>query len=293
MTDRFTYRWGPSRLAGLGVNLSPDQVACTETEGKAVVLVPIFDPTDESPIPLTDYREEHTKALVQPAVIDVVLNDEVTKNVELLDDKRRYVGREARTQTRQDFMDAWNNGSDWRRYGQVVSEGTQTGEEYDWLCVLDDDDPTPRFLWDAVMVDDNVAQRFLTGANAAYHHTLLPQWLEFQDIRINGFCDEDEDESKQRWARLAAEFGVSEAMSDEGYGLDIVELPQWNWEMVTPDYHLFLDEDCRRIWEDLLLRSQQSWAAYDKARGIVHNTQLYYPVHDTQINPWHPFTKVS
>lgn len=268
MGDPFEFRWGPDRLAGLGVDLSPDQVACTQTPGTALLVQPLWEP-----LFMCDCGDLHRMwdgdtPAVKPAILDVVLDGEVVKRE----------GHHTISYRRQDEIDS-NYGDDtWRKYGKVVGEEegiTSFQEMHDYYL---NNGETTWALWDAVMVDPQTAKRFLEQSRLAYQDTDLPAleyWTDLvQQINDGNFPVSDQEGVDELmgagWEKVCADLRISAALDETGP----VESPNWQTLNLVPNWDV-LDPDLKRLWFDLVAGSKRSWSEWCSATGTTPQAAWY------------------
>lgn len=266
----FEFRWGPGRLVSAGIHLDADQAACAETTGKAIVVAPLIEPDQGDggmwQVARFDDNDEPIP-IVQPQVIDVVLNDLVEER-----DSHRTV-----SYMRQDDLDYYNGGPGWREFGKVVGENKYGDFRPGQTCWGRDCDFP---LWAAVMIDDATAKRIELAAECALSAT---DWMAVQDFSsiCNGEYMLEDDDAE----RMSACWGVPFKINPD-YGIweptdtpDFMKRPD-----LVPDYEHYLDPQDNRLWNRLLNKAKSGWVAHDKLTKATGrwNGQVWTP----NLNPF-------
>lgn len=253
----------------MGIDLLPDQASCAETTGYAMSLSPLWEPGIDEPIQLT------TKGgicQVKPQAIEVILNE----------DRVEQQGYMTVKYNLQDQLDARHDGEAWRQYAQVVSKERED-EDCCWDMYVEGEEPTNRFLWDAVMIDQDQYIRLMSGVSAAIGNTHLPLWDHMGFILNNGLeCDEDKhDHGCCSWSHLAEEFGISTATDEHGFP---IETPEWVDDLCIPDWNAYLDPDVLRIWDRLCKTSKRNWQAFESATNVSTKPPHYGMYYRTRLD---------
>jgi hypothetical protein len=265
MTDPFDFRWGPSRLVGLGVHLGPDQAAATEVPGFAIAVAPIFDPVCEEPLKMYGSKNQPLHA---PAVLATKLNEVVP-----------VIGRPQNDydpRTIQDELDEWE-GEEWRNFAQVV--GDPTGG-MTLPCGFFRTEDLHFGAWDAVLVDAATAKRFTEQADRIWRdlkYDELDHWKHMAEIIGYDGLDELSDLELDEWQQTCASLGTDweEEPYSQQFKIEDSDLePEWRFD----------DADLNKIWASLTKSSQKGWAALQRAQPAKQRNSWMWQ--NRMENPW-------
>lgn len=286
MGTPFTYKWGPGRLASLGIRLSEDQAATTETSGFAMVLVPWQDPTTHDPFQMCD----EDGLVVAPAIVRVTLNDEMSVPTHVwgedvppsLDDPCADL---------QDYLDRTmkHYRPQWRTHAKAVIEKvdpydmesgwTDNGGRRMFVGQVD-----PLAVWDAVMIDGDQAARGIEAIQNAVHDSDVLMAEEFNYLLNDAMLRDYDGNPSEEWTEFCETYSVDPALSEDGMPTADLE---FHLASLKPDWEFHFDPDLAEAWRKLHASSRSNWDAYTTAyppKKVYRRGARY--LHDPLANPW-------